>query len=116
MVAVITPLRLLTARQGREGLTFFHYQDVAKAEYDADDYRMKLRDARAVERFRSMMAKETRALQHGSVRRQYLVPAARDVRPGIAVSLGLRALHDHETRSGVVTHYRVIWFAEAIDI
>lgn len=112
---MITPYLLQeTARPGTPGLTFFTYRDVQRSEFLYNDRLMNLHDMRASDRIRSMLATEMRVVQPGSVRRQYLVRASRrEFGPGI--SQGLRALHDGEDPA-LITHYRVIWFAEAIDI
>lgn len=108
---MIVHLLTLSARDGIPGRTFFVVQDVPKAEWGADDYRMKLRDADARDRFRTMMARENRILEGRSVRRQYLIPAARRIIPGTMVASGLRTIEEGESPD-VITHYRVVWFAE----
>jgi hypothetical protein len=115
---MITPQILPTARPGKPGLTFFHYADIPVTTWRARMVDlMKVHDRQAADHFRSMMAREMRTVEPDSVRRQYLVFAVkRPTLGGSGVSPGLRALHDDEKGTVDVTHYRVIWFAEAVGI
>jgi hypothetical protein len=104
---MITPQLLPTARPGKPGLTFFVYQDILARSLVMS--KIQSYEAGASIRFRQAMAREIRTLERGSVRRQYIVHL-------VDTGQGLRALHDHEIDAVKPTHYRLIWFAEAVGI
>lgn len=102
---MIEPEILPTARPGKPGLTFFYYVDLTVDQVDG--LALKWRDEHAERAMAAMMMREHRGIQPGSTRRQYVVPLVRCVVPGYPYRPAGR---DNPT------HYRVIWFAEAVEI